>query len=373
MGDVREADSCAHYPVIAPYSTLKENPMPIVTNEIAEQMNAQFQFDEPGFLAKVPYKLTPTNLKGVYLNPTPSDDFDPRTASQMDLIKNGIMIRKPTSQDPPARQQAWNDFFARKLLAKDRIVPQFEVHVGKHHKPKSPPIKSIDGASWLSNAWAGAVTETGTWTTCIGMWTIPTVSEPREPQGTEGGWNSSSWVGIDGWNDPTISSNDVVQAGIEQRVSAAGVPSYEAWYEWFAPPVSTSPPYVWEVGIPNMPVAPGQSVSCTVQYMAHVSATITFVNNTTGRHFSITLAPPPGADFKGNTCEWIMEAPDGGEPTSSLPRFTPVVFTAAIGCGPDDTSTNPAISSITNIVNAQNVTLTQTTVGTDTATISFIG
>lgn len=347
--------------------------MPIVTNEIAEQMNAEFQFDEPSFLAKVPYKLTPTNLKGVYLNPTPPDDFDPRTASQMDLIKNGIMIRKPTAQDPPARQQAWNEFFAKKLLAKDRIVPQFEVHVGKHHKPKSPAIKSTDGTSWLSNAWAGAVTETGSWTTCIGTWTIPSVSEPREPQGTEGGWNSSSWVGIDGWNDPTISSNDVVQAGIEQRVSAAGVPSYEAWYEWYAPPVSNSPPYVWEVGIPNMPVAPGESVSCTVQYTAHVSATITFVNNTTGKHFSITLAPPPGADFEGNTCEWIMEAPDGGEPTSSLPKFTPVVFTAAIGCGPNDTSTNPTISSITNIVNAQNVTLTQTTVGTDTATISFIG
>jgi Peptidase A4 family len=347
--------------------------MPATATQSAEQMNAEFQHDEAQFRAKIPYALTATSLKGVYLNPTPPDDFDPLNASQMDLIKNGIMIRKPTAQDPPALQQAWNDFFAKKLLAKDRIVPQFDVHVGKNHMLKSPPIKSTDGTSWLSNAWGGAVTETGSWTTCIGTWTIPTVSEPSEPQGNEGGWNSSSWVGIDGWNDPSISSNDVVQAGIEQRVSASGVASYEAWYEWYAPPVSNSPPYVWEVGIPNMPVAPGQSVSCTVQYSAHVSATITFVNNTTGVHFSITLAPPPGADFKGNTCEWIMEAPDGGEPTSSLPKFTPVVFTAAIGCGPNSTSTNPAISSITNIVNAQNVTLTKTTVGSDTAIISFIG
>jgi hypothetical protein len=95
----------------------------------------------------------------VYLNPTPPDDFDPLNASQMDLIKNGIMIRKPTAQDPPALQQAWNDFFAKKLLAKDRIVPQFDVHVGKNHMLKSPAIKSTDGTSWLSNAWGGAVTE----------------------------------------------------------------------------------------------------------------------------------------------------------------------------------------------------------------------
>jgi hypothetical protein len=347
--------------------------MATVARQTAVSMNEDFQHDEAQFRAKIPYALTSTGLKGVYLNPTPPDDFDPRNAGQMDLIKNGIMIRKPTAQDSPARQQAWNDYFAKKLLAKDRIVPQFEVHVGKHHKLKSPAVRSTDGTSWLSNAWAGAVTETGSWTTCIGTWTIPSVSKPSEAQGNEGGWNSSSWVGIDGWNDPSISSNDVVQAGIEQRVNASGVPSYEAWYEWYAPPVSNSPPYVWEVGIPNMPVSPGQSVSCTVQYTVNVSATITFVNNTTGVHFSITLAPPPGANFKGNTCEWIMEAPDDGEPTSALPKFTPVVFTSAIGCGPNGTSTNPAIGSITNIRNAQNVTLTQTTVGSDTATISFTG
>jgi hypothetical protein len=336
-------------------------------------MNEEFKHDEAQFRAKIPYALTKTSLKGVYLNPTPPEGFDPLTASQMELVKHGIMIRKPTAKDSPAMQQAWKDYFAKKLLAKDRIVPQFEVHLGKSHILKAPVVRSTNGQSWLSNAWAGAVTETGSWTTCIGTWTIPTVSEPSEPQGNEGGWNSSSWVGIDGWNDPTVSSNDVVQAGIEQRVSASGVASYQAWYEWYAPPVPNSPPYVWEVGIPNMPVAPGQSVSCTVQYTAHVSATITFVNNTTGVHFSITLAPPPGADFKGNTCEWIMEAPDGGEPTSSLPRFTPVVFTNAIACGPNNATTNPSVSSITNVRNANNVVLTQTTVGTDTATISFVG
>jgi hypothetical protein len=355
--------------------------METLAPQSAALMNQTFQHDEAQFRAKIPYTLTTTSLKGVYLNPTPSDTFDPKAASQSDLIKNGIMIRKPTAQDPPSLQQAWDHFFSKKLLASDRIVPQFEVHVGKTHIPRTPPVKATNASSgtagtsntsWYSNAWAGAVTETGTWTTCIGTWTIPTVSKPPEAQGNEGGWNSSSWVGIDGWNDPSVSSNDVVQAGIEQKVNAAGVASYFAWYEWYAPPVAGSPAYVWEVGIPNMPVAPGNSISVTVQYTAHVSATLTFVNNTTGKHFSITLAPPPGADFKGNTCEWIMEAPDGGEPTSALPKFTPVVFTTAIGCG-TGTSTNPAVSSITNVRNSASKVLTATTVGTNTTTISFVG
>ncbi len=336
------------------------------------QMNQGFQLDEAQFRAKIPYPLTTTSLKGVFINPTPPESFDLATASQSDLLKNGITIRKPTPQDPPELQKMWTDFFSRKWLAADRIVPEFEVQTGKSHILKKPPVKQRDGV-YTSNGWAGAVTETGKWVMCFGTWTIPTVSKPREPQGTEGGWNSASWVGIDGWNDSIVSSNDVVQAGIEQKVDAQGNTSYVAWYEWFAPQQPNSPPYIWQTNIPNMPVKPGQSVSCAVMYVGTTAVNLAFTNNTTGVHFSITLAPPPGANFNGKTCEWVMEAPDTGEPVSALPRFTPVVFTAAIGCGPGLVVTNPAISSITNIADAENVTLTKTTVGTDTATISFIG
>ena len=351
--------------------------MPVATMQDAAVLNEKFTLDDAQFRAKIPFELTTTSLKGVYLHTAPPDDFDPNTASASDLIKHGIMVRRPTAQDPPALQKAWNAFFSRKWLAKDRIVPEFEVHVGKTHNLKQPAQRqgTEKGAntSFTSNAWAGPVTETGKWTTCIGTWTIPTVSKPAEAQGTEGGWNSSSWVGIDGFNTSTVSSNDVLQAGIEQKVDAHGNASYFAWYEWFAPAKSNSPAYIYEVGIPNMPVKPGQQVSCTVQYVGTTSGTLTFANNTTGAHFSITLAPPPGADFKGNTCEWIMEAPDGGEPKSSLPKFTPVVFTAAIACGPNGAVTNPSTGDITNIRNASGTVLTSTSVGTDTCTISFIG
>ena len=337
----------------------------------AAKMNEAFEFDEAQFRAKIPYELTPTSLKGVYLNPTPPAGFDPKTASQHDLIKHGIMVRKPGAEDPADLHAEWENFFSREWQSKDRIVPEFEVHVGKTHILRTPAVKQTDG-SYYTNAWAGAVTQGGTWTTCIGTWTVPTVSKPSEAQGTEGGWNSSSWVGIDGFNGLVV-SNDVLQAGIEQRVNAQGAASYSAWYEWFAPAKPNSPPYIWEVGIPNMPVAPGQSVSCVVQYQGTTAGMLSFTNNTTGVHFSITLAPPPGATFKGTTAEWIMEAPDTGEPVSSLPKFTPVVFTSAVACGPNSKSTNPATSDTVNIRNAQNKVLSATTVATNTVTITFIG
>ena len=93
-----------------------------------------------------------------------------------------------------------------------------------------------------------------------------------------------------------------------------------------------APAYVYQTNITNFPVKPGDTLNCSVQYLNSVAGQINFANQTSGQHFSITLAPPPGASFSGNSAEWIMEAPDGGEPISSLPRFTPVNFTSAFAC-----------------------------------------
>ena len=87
--------------------------------------------------------------------------------------------------------------------------------IGRTHNLKTLPKKVTD-TSYLGGVWAGAGTKTGSWTTIIGYWKIPTVSKPTEPQGTEGGWNSSSWLGLDGF----FVSNDVVQAGSSSSTSA---------------------------------------------------------------------------------------------------------------------------------------------------------
>lgn len=342
--------------------------MPIVQADTAEQMNAEFSFDEASFLAKIPYKLTPTNLKGVYAHVGPPDDFDPNTATQRELIQHGILFRKPTANDPEHVRQAWDRFFSRKWLATDRIVPEFEVHVGRFHHLKQPPKKQTE-TSYLGNAWAGAGGKTGNWTSIVGSWTVPTVSQPSEPLGKQHGWNSSSWLGLDGF----FVSDDVLQAGVGQIYYPQTGATYFAWYEWFAPAEAGSPPYIFEVGISNMPVKPGDLMSCAVQYVGTAAGSVSLANGTTGVHFSITLAPPPGAAFNGSSYEWIMEAPDGGEPNVSLPAFTPVVFTSAAACGPDNAYANPATGDTMNIEGASGQVLTSVTVGTGTVTIDFVG
>jgi hypothetical protein len=63
-------------------------------------------------------------------------------------------------------------------------------------------------------------------------------------------------------------------------------------------------------------------VYCAVQYVSNRTAwQVALANQTTGQYFMLTLAPSPQAAFSGNTTEWIMEAPDFGLPTSSLPIF----------------------------------------------------
>jgi hypothetical protein len=223
-------------------------------------------------------------------------------------------------------------------------VPEFEVQTGRAHFLRG--LDRMADGNYTSSNWSGAVLA-GKWTGAIGFWAIPTVTRPSEPQGSEGGWNSSSWVGLDG----AFGSNDVLQAGIEQRVDAKGKATYVAWYEWYAPQRVGSPGYIWQTNIPNFAVRPGQTVYCSIQYVGTTAGQIYFANETTGVHFSITLTPPPGATFSGNTAEWIMEAPDGGEPVAALPKFTPVHFTSAIACNSVATG-NPSKADIFNVVGA---------------------
>jgi hypothetical protein len=113
---------------------------------------------------------------------------------------------------------------------------------------------------------------------------------------------------------------------------------------------------------------------CSVQYIANNTAgSVSFANETTGQHFSLTLAPPRGANFTGESIEWIMEAPDGGYPNSALPSFTPVTFTSALGCSLARKALgDPPNGEVLNIANGPQ-TLTSVTLASDTVTIDFIG
>ena len=257
----------------------------------------------------------------------------------------------------------------RRLLSREwpddaRIVPHLVPQVGVTHQ-LTPPKRVADTA-FTSNNWAGS-TISGTWAHAVGIWRVPSVSVPSTPAGTDGGWDSSSWVGIDG----TYGSNDVLQAGVQQSVGADGSTTYVAWYEWFAPKVDGSPDYIFQTNIENMRIEPGDEVFAGVHYQ-NGQGFVMFGNVDRGRYFSIQLSPPPGASFSGNSVEWIVEAPNTGEPGTSLPRFTPVNFTAALGSDANGTVTaDPKTGDTTNIV-AFGRSLTSVALATDALTVDYL-
>ena len=321
------------------------------------------------FRKRMPFPLIPTNVPGAFTSPPPPEGFDPHTAKPSDLVKHGIHWRRPQKGDDRRWVAAWERLFSRRWQAKNQIVPHLEPRKGRTHRVKR--LKKVD-AGYTDSAWAGGVV-TGNFVSAVGTWVIPTVSTPSQPQGTEqgGGWKSSSWVGIDGF----FTTNDVLQAGIEQYVDSTGNASYVAWYEWYAPPQTGSPAYIYQTNIPNFPVGPGKTVSCSAQYINNNTAGhLNFGNETTGQYFPITLAPPPGANFSGASIEWIMEAPDFGVPITSLPKFTPVQFTDAFGCQPNTKVVgDPANGDYVNVSDPSGNSLTSVTLATTAVTINFIG
>lgn len=337
------------------------------------------EFDERAFLQKIPFNVTPTNLKGAYAGVAPPDSFDPNTASAAELVKNGILWRRPSAKDDPALRAAWQKVFSRKWLAKDRVVPVLETQVGKTHNLRK--IRKVSDGNYLDGTWAGAATASGgPYSGVIANWIVPTVSKPSEPassfpsyDSTVGiDWDSSSWIGLDGFN-ATVVSNDVLQAGVQQYVDTSGKPHYVAWYEWFTAG-DTTPAYVYQTNITNIPIRPGDEVSVSVQYMSKTAGYIYFGNVTTGKHTSVTLAPPSGATFSGNTVEWIVEDPDGGEETNTaLAKFTPVVFSSAIACTASGGTNNPQSDDTCNIETNGGKLLTKVVLGNFTVTVDFIG
>jgi hypothetical protein len=351
---------------------------------------------EKEFLEGFPCPLIRTNLKGAFAVPPPADGFDPITASADDLIRNGIFWKRPSASSHRALAKAWHGAFSRKGLAKDWIIPQLEPQARKTHNLRRSPRPQPDETYNLpaNDRYAGAgLRGSGPWDLVTGMWEVPLVSRPPEPppQGSKiPTWDSSSWVGIDGFFD----ANDALQAGVQQEVIIDDIgdgstsrptqrEEYVAWYEWFAPRESWSPAYIDQVNIPNMEVSPGQQVMCVVSYLNEPNnfalgtlGSIHFSNLTTNQSYGLILFVPPRANAAGESVEWIMEAPNGGELYSSLPKFSPVVFTSAVASNVTGAVGNPQNGGyVTNITTEFGPLqlLTSVTVGDETVTIDFAG
>jgi len=339
--------------------------MPVATPELVHE----------AFRKALPYELAPTNLPGVFVSNAPPVGFDPNTADRKDLIRYGLLWDRPGPAADPAVRAAWDRVFSRKWDPKKRIVPKMKVKYAKTDQIQ-PLIKPEIG--YASHSWSGAGLQgaPGSFTSVVGSWTIPWIIPSSEQEGYDYyGWRLWSGVGLDGF----ANSSEFLMVGIDEWIydfmggDLYGT-GYAAFYEWYVKGAdSNKTPYVSPIYVPNFPVAPGHIVNASVQYVNNNTAgKIDFANETTGQHFSITLAPPDGATCSGSRAEWILGTPDGGEPACSLPDFAPVQFTGAMACHDYSSIQNPQNGDYMNIV-VDGRTLTNVTLGNYAVTINFTG
>ena len=156
--------------------------------------------------------------------------------------------------------------------------------------PSSTSTFGITSAE--SYNWAGyAVVTSGTdkVTDVKGSWTVPAATATCNANQE---WDSSFWVGIDGYKSSTVE-----QTGTDTYCFEGAV-SYYAWYEFY--PAAS-------VTITTHTVSPGDSMSAEVKWVASLSTfKLTIKDTTAGWIFSITGS---ASGAKRNSAEWIAESP----------------------------------------------------------------
>ncbi|HTW10640.1 MAG TPA: G1 family glutamic endopeptidase [Acidimicrobiales bacterium] len=171
--------------------------------------------------------------------------------------------------------------------------------------------------STSSSSWAGYVVTGETYDYVYGSWTVPKAACGNFPTGDLAS-SSSTWVGIDGWNE-----NTVEQIGTDSNCATwTGV--YWAWFEMYPnlPEVISNP-------LNNTDqISPGDVMDASVQYTGNPGWYRLYIQDVTKNWSFATTQYISGAT--GGTAEWVTEQPaDGGLP---LTDFGSVTFT---GCYAD--------------------------------------
>ena len=157
------------------------------------------------------------------------------------------------------------------------------------------------GFGWSSSNWSGyAVTGSG-FHSITGSWVVPAVARSQKST------YSSSWIGIDGFND-----SNLIQTGTEQDYYS-GSAHYGAWWE-ILPAAETV--------IPSISVSPGDHMSASISQGTGGSWTITLSDTSNGQSFTTQQ------QYSGQqtSAEWIQEAPTVGGRIAPLANYGQTTF-----------------------------------------------
>jgi hypothetical protein len=160
----------------------------------------------------------------------------------------------------------------------------------------------FDSINWAGYAVYGS---SGSVSDVMGEWVVPSVS-------SSGGQFSSAysgfWVGIDGYNSPTVE-----QIGISANVGWFGITDYFAWYEMF--PL----PYVRI----SMAISPGDDMFAEVTYLGSGNFRLQIFDWTRGTSFWTIQT---NTNAHRSSAEWIAEAPSSYGGVLPLANFGTVTF-----------------------------------------------
>jgi hypothetical protein len=149
-------------------------------------------------------------------------------------------------------------------------------------------------------------------------WTVPAITNTKiTGTGSNAGFAYASfWVGIDDFST-------IEQIGTESTVSG-GYPDYYAWYEMYP---------AGSVLINTMYIAPGDSVSASVQYNSSGTFQMS-ITDTSRANDSFSQSFPAGQAAR-SSAEWIAEAPSSGTilPLSEFGKATFTSVSASLSNG----------------------------------------
>jgi hypothetical protein len=335
----------------------------------------------------VPYRLEETAMPGVFTIAAPPAGFDPRTARPSELMRAGFPWKHADARSNPVALALWDRVMVREWRHENTARAGGR---RRHHRP----FGHVSDGPNIDTNWAGAVLSTDALTSVLGSFQIPQISQPSEAAVFDegfNGWEMSVWIGLGGYL-PT-NSNNLLQVGVTRQLLTNGMWGCFAWYEWWIAGNKAGtgvPQYTYQSVPLGLTVSPGDTVLCSAGYVLDqngqpVGGHIYMGNQTTGLYASPAILPvPAGAVFSGGSVEWIVEAPDGGEwgsfgqPKSSLPAFSPVVFDATVACGTQGIFgpwTDPVGSIVQEITTApaNGKALTSTVVNDSGVTVTFTG